>query len=199
MVYLDNRAGPKPYRCTECPKSFARRQQRDIHMVVHTGEKKFLCSECGNSFGSASTLIDHRKRKHLELRDFCCDTCPKKFFNRQELEAHVRSHNGDRPFTCSVIIIKFEPQSFLSTPRVDRSMNFISSNAARRSPGFITSNDTSVVFMGLGRLSMYHCPRGLAWPTIRQSLSQKTTTVFMGLRSHLKLPTQPEKCWMQTL
>jgi hypothetical protein len=56
-------------------------------MVVHTGEKSFLCSECGGSFGSASTLIDHRKRKHLEMREHRCEECAKGFFTRQELEA----------------------------------------------------------------------------------------------------------------
>lgn len=94
--------GPKPYPCSECPKSFSRPQQRDIHMTVHTGEKNFLCPDCGNSFGSASTLIDHRKRKHLEMRDHKCADCPKGFFTRQELEAHVRTHTGDRPFLCKV-------------------------------------------------------------------------------------------------
>ena len=62
-------SGDRPFQCEVCPKSFARAQQRKIHMVVHTGERAFLCSECGASFGSVSTLIDHRKRKHLLVRN----------------------------------------------------------------------------------------------------------------------------------
>ncbi len=58
-------SGDRPFQCELCPKTFARSQQRKIHMVVHTGERAYLCSECGSSFGSVSTLIDHRKRKHL--------------------------------------------------------------------------------------------------------------------------------------
>lgn len=71
-------------------------------MVTHTGIKAYLCPECGNSFGSASTLIDHRKRKHLEMRDHKCEECSKGFFTRQELEAHERTHTGLKPYACEV-------------------------------------------------------------------------------------------------
>ena len=85
-----------------CDKRFARDQQRRVHQVVHTGDKSYLCCECGQSFGSASTLIDHKKRKHLFLRDHQCKECSKGFFTRQELEAHVRVHTGDKPYQCPV-------------------------------------------------------------------------------------------------
>ena len=76
--------------------------QRDVHAAVHTGEKSHLCPECGCSFTSVSTLIDHRKRKHEQKREHPCDMCPKAFFTRQELAAHVRTHTGDKPFICTV-------------------------------------------------------------------------------------------------
>ncbi len=71
-------------------------------MAVHTGERSHLCAECGRSFASVSTLIDHRKRKHLEMRDHKCPECPKAFFARQDLESHRRTHTGDKPFQCTV-------------------------------------------------------------------------------------------------
>ena len=95
-------SGERPFPCGVCSKSFAREQQRKIHMVTHTGIKAYLCPECGNSFGSASTLIDHRKRKHLEMRDHKCEECQKGFFTRQELEAHERTHTGIKPYACEV-------------------------------------------------------------------------------------------------
>jgi len=61
-----------------------------------------LCSDCGNSFGSQSTLIDHRKRKHLNIFPHKCLHCPKSFFTRQELAAHIRTHTGDKPFVCKM-------------------------------------------------------------------------------------------------
>ena len=94
--------GVKPYKCELCDKRFARDQQRRVHQVVHTGDKSHLCCECGQSFGSASTLIDHKKRKHLFMRDHQCQKCNKGFFTRQELEAHMRVHTGDKPYQCPV-------------------------------------------------------------------------------------------------
>jgi len=83
-----------------CDKQFAIAQQLKVHQVVHTGEKNYLCSDCGNSFGSQSTLIDHRKRKHLNHLPHKCSHCARGFFTRQELEAHVRTHTGDKPYIC---------------------------------------------------------------------------------------------------
>jgi len=92
--------GSRPYKCEMCPKAFARAHQLAVHAPVHTGEKAHLCSECGNSFSSVSSLIDHRKRRHLDIRNKKCETCPKAFFTKQELEAHIRTHTGEKPFSC---------------------------------------------------------------------------------------------------
>jgi len=102
LHYRKHTGGGKPFQCTLCERKFSVAQQLEVHQAVHTGEKNFLCSDCGNSFGSQSTLIDHRKRKHLNIFPHKCLHCPKSFFTRQELEAHIRTHTGDKPFVCKI-------------------------------------------------------------------------------------------------
>ena len=95
-------SGARPFKCDSCPKAFARAHQLAVHQPVHTGERAHLCSECGNAFSSVSSLIDHRKRSHLKLREHKCHECVKEFFTKTELAAHVRTHTGDKPFQCGV-------------------------------------------------------------------------------------------------
>lgn len=95
-------AGERLYKCEFCEKKFARPQSRDVHAAMHTGVQAHLCQDCGASYSSLSSLIDHRKRKHLDLKNFNCEECEKKFFTKQELEAHERTHTGAKPFVCNV-------------------------------------------------------------------------------------------------
>lgn len=99
-LHMRKHTGARPFKCDSCPKAFARAHQLAVHQPVHTGERAHLCSECGNAFSSVSSLIDHRKRSHLKLRDHKCLECVKEFFTKTELAAHVRTHTGDKPFQC---------------------------------------------------------------------------------------------------
>ena len=47
-------------------------------------------------------LIHSRKRKHLKYLPHKCPHCARSFFTRQEMEAHVRTHTGDKPFICDL-------------------------------------------------------------------------------------------------
>merc|ERR1712142_1158271 len=37
---------------------------------------------------------------HLGVRDHKCTLCPKGFFNKHELNAHLRTHTKEKPFGC---------------------------------------------------------------------------------------------------
>merc|ERR1712013_676492 len=55
--------GETPYHCpgVDCSKQFARKEHPKRHMRVHTGEHPYPCSECGRSFGRRERLLKHLK------------------------------------------------------------------------------------------------------------------------------------------
>ena len=61
-------------------------------------EKRLICLDCGKHF--AKNIYTHRKL-HLGKNLYTCEFCQKKFAVKQHYEDHVRTHTGERPFTCS--------------------------------------------------------------------------------------------------
>ncbi|XP_075769197.1 uncharacterized protein LOC102458690 isoform X5 [Pelodiscus sinensis] len=120
--------GEKPFKCSDCEKSFSWRSQLINHRRTHTGEqpfsgsvrrkgfshnkslinhqkthtreKPFSCSDCGKSFSQRSNLVDHM-RTHTGEKPFICSDCGKSFSQSASLFKHRRSHTGEKPFSCS--------------------------------------------------------------------------------------------------
>nr|XP_020860211.1 zinc finger protein 135-like [Phascolarctos cinereus] len=50
----------KPYKCTECVKSFSLSSTLIQHQITHIGERPYECPKCGKSFNLSSTLLHHQ-------------------------------------------------------------------------------------------------------------------------------------------
>ncbi|XP_069071868.1 zinc finger protein 773-like isoform X2 [Pleurodeles waltl] len=87
--------GIKPYECTECDKSFSRKEHLIVHKRTHSGVRPYNCSICGKSFTQKGVLIRHH-RTHTQERPHQCPECDKRFSQKGNLIKHMKTHNNNR-------------------------------------------------------------------------------------------------------
>ncbi|PAV91167.1 hypothetical protein WR25_13479 [Diploscapter pachys] len=93
----------KPYKCTQCIKSFANSSYLSQHMRIHLGIKPFgPCQFCGKKFTQLSHLQQHI-RTHTGEKPYKCKYagCEKAFSQLSNLQSHSRCHQTDKPFKCN--------------------------------------------------------------------------------------------------
>ncbi|KAM6949807.1 uncharacterized protein PEZ65_019361 [Lycodopsis pacificus] len=103
LLVSDSRcsAGEKPFRCSECEKTFGQSRYLTRHMKIHTGEKQYSCSVCTKDFYSRSNLKTHMNI-HTGEKPYSCSVCKKSFNQCSNLKTHMKIHTGERPYSCSV-------------------------------------------------------------------------------------------------
>ena len=126
------------YSCSECNKSFTRKDQLKVHInSVHKGQKfmcdictkiydsqpslkyhissiheqkRYNCELCDESFSYSATLKSHVKRVHALIKpEYKCDHCDYRAKHTGHLNVHIKSvHNKER-FQCAKC-----PKNFIS-------------------------------------------------------------------------------------
>ncbi|MCL4154706.1 UNVERIFIED_CONTAM: hypothetical protein GTU68_014409, partial [Idotea baltica] len=64
-------------------------------------EAKHKCSFCGRGFLKLQNLQRH-VRTHTGEKPFFCNICGRGFVRMQNLQRHVRTHTGEKPYFCNL-------------------------------------------------------------------------------------------------
>jgi zinc finger protein 362/384 len=92
----------KPYKCTQCTKSFANSSYLSQHTRIHLGIKPYRCEICQRKFTQLSHLQQHI-RTHTGDKPYKCRNpgCVKAFSQLSNLQSHSRCHATDKPYKCN--------------------------------------------------------------------------------------------------
>lgn len=74
--------------------------------IVQMDIKNFQCDICGKRFVRAGGLRVHTSY-HLNIRSIKCPECPMMFIRKQHLTRHIRTHTLEKPYACPVCDRRF--------------------------------------------------------------------------------------------
>ena len=99
------------HQCEKCLKCFTRSGHLQAHLLIHAGERPYECEHCKQCFRQSGTLLNHLK---IHNGKTCrCENCGKGFTRPDALQAHRRTHTGERPYECKYCNQRFTRPSTL--------------------------------------------------------------------------------------
>ena len=90
------------FECAFCSKKFAYKENVKVHINTVHMVRKYSCKYCGKTYSRPQTLKGHIKVYHEGHRFKCTKTnCNESFQRKDQLKAHMMSHQGKYLFICS--------------------------------------------------------------------------------------------------
>ena len=91
FTHIQENERKKPFRCSECAKSFRSQSHVKQHFEsVHEG-KRHKCSLCDSNFSREGSLKRHISTQHKDNTSYNCPMCEVRFFAESKLEYHIAS------------------------------------------------------------------------------------------------------------